>query len=219
MHTLSELALSRACKDAKSPPYFERTEPASIAPSRFGPRFKSGQFFSGCFSSSFGGFFSSFFGSLSWFLGGACAAGAGFLGSSAGLAAGLGAGAGFSAAGGFAAGTGFGAGGGGGGGFTAAGCFAGVIGLAASSREFVLSRAGGAGVEFFAGCATLFGSRAGGFTLLGCSAALGIEALWAGGAMPAGLPLGALAGFTATVGRTAGLTLVFGCALGLEAGL
>ena len=144
----------------------------------------AGQFLSGCFSPSFGGFFSSFFGSFSWFLGAACAAGAGFFGASAG--------AGFSAAGGFAAAAGFGAGGGG---LTAAGGFAGAGGLAVSSREFVLSRDGG-GVNFFGGCAApfasfavsglalvfaalLFALPAGGFALLGCgcSAPAGFEAL------------------------------------------
>ena len=127
---------------------------------------------------------SSFFGSLFWFLGGACASVAGFLGASAGFAAG------FSAAGGFAAASGFGAAGGGG--LTAGGCFAGAGGLAASSCEFVFSWDGG-GVNFFGGCvapfvplsvsglglapASLFGLPAGGFTLLGCSAGLGFEAL------------------------------------------
>ena len=149
-----------------------------------------------------------------------------------GASAGFAAGAGFSAGCGFAAGAGagFGAGGGGGGGLTAAGCFAGGAGLAASSRGFVLSRAGGGGgVGFVGGCAALFALRAGGFALLGCSAPLGFEALRDGGvaAALAGLPAGALAGlatgapagFAATVGRTAGLIVVFGRALGFVAGL
>jgi hypothetical protein len=139
-------------------------------------QFEAVHCFSGCFSSSFGsfgGFLSSFFGSLFWFFGGACAAGAGFLGASAGFAAGF-------------------SGAAGGGGLTAAGGFAGAGGLAASSCEFVFSCDGG-GVNFFGGCvapfvpfavsglrlapASLFGLPAGGFTLLGCSAALGFEAL------------------------------------------
>lgn len=121
---------------------------------------------------------------------------------------------------------------------TAAGCFAGADGLAVSSREFVFSCAGGGGVNFFGGSAApfvsfvvsgyglapafLFALLAGGFTLLGCSAAVGFEALWAGGggkAALAGLPAGAFAGFAAMVGRSAGLTLVFGRALGFVAGL
>lgn len=105
-----------------------------------------------------------------------------------------------------AAGAGFGAGGGG---FTVAGCFSGGAGLAASSRELVLSRAvgGAGGVGFVGGCAVLF-------ALLGCGALAGLEA----GAL-AGLAPGAPAGFAAMVGRVAGFTLVFGRAFGFVAGL
>jgi hypothetical protein len=127
---------------------------------------------------------------------------------------------------------------------TASGCFAGAAGLAASSREFVLSCDGG-GVDFLGGCASpfaslavlalglvfalLFALPAGGFALLGCSVAAGFEAMRAGGGALAGLPAGGPAfaglppgapeGFAAIVGRVAGLTLVFGCAFGLLAGL
>ena len=122
--------------------------------------------------------------------------------------------------------------------------------MAASSREFVLSRDGG-GVNFFGGCAAPYASLAalglefalfsafragvGGAALLGCSAPAGFEALRAGGAGLAGLLAGGVtglaagalpglapsapAGFAAIVGRSAGLTLVFGRAFGLVAGL
>ena len=108
--------------------------------------------------------------------------------------------------------------------------------MAASSREFVLSRDGG-GVNFFGGCAAPFASLAalglefasfsafraagGGVALFGCSAPAGFEAFRAGGAELAGLLAGAVTGLAAGAlpGLTPGAPAGFAAIVGRSAGL